>query len=210
MAGEDHIGRELGAVVADDHSWLAAPGDKIGELARHTAAGDRGISDRGEAFPGHVIDDVEHPEPPAAGELVMDKVQAPAGIGPCFDKDRSPCTHSPAPRPPFANSQALFPIQPVDPVDARGLAFTTEQNMQPTIAEPTPFVREFPQATAQFRFRRPPRRVTDHRTIRADKRAGPALGQSHHGLQMRDSFALSGGPYHFFDRSSRSAAASSS
>src|SRR5690606_7789235 len=34
---------------------------------------------------------------------------------------------------------------------------------------------------------------------------GPTLRQAHGGLQMRDGFALGGGPYHFFDRSSRSA-----
>jgi hypothetical protein len=33
--------------------------------------------------------------------------------------------------------------------------------------------------------------------------------KAHHGLQMRNAFALGDGPYHFFDRSSRSAAASS-
>lgn len=45
------------------------------------ATGDRHISDRSEALPGHVIDDVEHVEPPATGELVVDEVQVPAGLG---------------------------------------------------------------------------------------------------------------------------------
>ena len=35
------------------------------------------------------------------------------------------------------------------------------------------------------------------------------LRQTHDGLQVRDGFALGDGPYHFFDKSSRSAAASS-
>ena len=51
-------------------------------------------------------------------------------------------------------------------------------------------------------------RATDHLAISSDDRAGPPFRQAHHGLQMRDAFALDGGPYHFFDRSSRSAAAS--
>src|SRR5690606_4009103 len=42
-----------------------------------------------------------------------------------------------------------------------------------------------------------------------DEGTGPTLRQAHDGLQMRDGFALGGGPYHFFDRSSFSAAASS-
>src|SRR5690606_11533154 len=41
-----------------------------------------------------------------------------------------------------------------------------------------------------------------------DEGTGPTLRQAHDGLQMRDGFALGGGPYHFFDRSSRSAEAS--
>ena len=36
-----------------------------------------------------------------------------------------------------------------------------------------------------------------------------AVRKAHHGLQVRDAFALGDGPYHFFDRNSRSAAASS-
>jgi len=33
----------------------------------------------------HVIDDVQDAEPPAAGELVMDKIQRPAGVGSRLD-----------------------------------------------------------------------------------------------------------------------------
>src|SRR6202167_5513577 len=37
---------------------------------------------------------------------------------------------------------------------------------------------------------------------------GPPFRQTHHGLKMRDTFALGGGPYHFFDRSYSSDAGS--
>jgi hypothetical protein len=40
----------------------------------------------GQAFPRNVIDDVENAQTPAAGELVVDKVQRPAGIGPCLNE----------------------------------------------------------------------------------------------------------------------------
>tara|TARA_E500000305_G_C3984041_1_gene218385 strand:- start:713 stop:1144 length:432 start_codon:yes stop_codon:yes gene_type:complete len=68
-------------------------------LAGNTAPRDRCVGDRGEALPGYVIDDVEHAEPPATGELVMDEVQAPAGIGPSLHKKRCPRANSPAPCP---------------------------------------------------------------------------------------------------------------
>src|SRR6202142_1699573 len=50
--------------------------------------------------------------------------------------------------------------------------------------------------------------MADLLAIRIDGRTGPPFRQAHHGLKMRDAFALGGGPYHFFDRSSRSAAVS--
>src|SRR6185369_7719304 len=156
----------------------------------------------------HVIDDVQYPKPPATGELVMDKVQAPAGIGPGCHEDRCPRADRPAPCPTLANSQTLFPIQPVDPVDARWLTLAPQQDMQPAIAEPAPLIGKLAQTAAQLRLRRTPRLVADHLAIGIDDRAGPTLRQSHYGLQMRDGFALSGGPYHFFDKSSRRAAAS--
>ncbi|MGY3238107.1 hypothetical protein ACVWZ4_001236 [Bradyrhizobium sp. USDA 4472] len=51
--------------------------------------------------------------------------------------------------------------------------------------------------------------IADHLPIRTHDRAGPPFRQAHDGLQMRYRSALGGGPYHFFERSSRSAAASS-
>src|SRR3954462_14120910 len=51
--------------------------------------------------------------------------------------------------------------------------------------------------------------IADHLAVGADDRADPPLRQAEFGLQMRDSLALGGGPYHFFESNSRSAAASS-
>ena len=89
------------------------------------------------------------------------------------------------------------------------LALPPQQDEQPAIAEPAALIGQLAQPGAQLRVRRPARAVADHLPIRADDRTGPPLRQAHHGLQMRDRVALGGGPYHFFDRSSRSAAASS-
>jgi hypothetical protein len=56
---------------------------------------------------------------------------------------------------------------------------------------------------------RPAGAVADHLPIRAHNQTGPPLRQAHPGLQMRHCSAFGGEPYHFFERSSRSAAASS-
>lgn len=53
------------------------------------------------------------------------------------------------------------------------------------------------------------RTVADHLTVRSYNAAGPTFRQAYLGLQVRDGFALHGGPYHFFERSSRMAATSS-
>ncbi len=74
-----------------DHLWLAAPVYKPRQLPSHPDARDRGVRDRRQAFAGHVIDDIEHPEAAPVGELIVDKVQRPAGIGPCRDQDRGSC-----------------------------------------------------------------------------------------------------------------------
>ena len=44
--GQHRVGRQLSAVVADDHAGLAAPGDQSGELAHHPPARDRGVRHR--------------------------------------------------------------------------------------------------------------------------------------------------------------------
>ncbi len=65
------------------------------------------------------------------------------------------------------------------------------------------------QPGTKLRVWRPTRLVADHPAIRVDDCAGLPLRQTHHGLQMCHRGALGDGPYHFFDKSSRSAAASS-
>ncbi|MGY3408327.1 hypothetical protein ACVWZV_004440 [Bradyrhizobium sp. GM5.1] len=55
---------------------------------------------------------------------------------------------------------------------------------------------ELTQLDAQFGIRPPTRAVSDHLAVGADDRAGPPFRQAEFGLQMRDSLALGGGPYH--------------
>jgi len=64
--GEHGVRRELGAVVRDDHSRLAALFDQHGQFARHPTTRDRGVRDRRQTLPGDVIDDVQDTESPAA------------------------------------------------------------------------------------------------------------------------------------------------
>ena len=108
-----------------------------------------------------------------------------------------------------ANRQALLTIKPVDPVQARGLAFPPQQHKQPPIAETTPLVSQLAQPAPQGRIIRPAGAIADRGAIHSDEGTGPPFRQAKAGLQVRDGFALSGGPYHFFESSSRKAEASS-
>ncbi|SEJ81629.1 hypothetical protein SAMN04244575_06382 [Sinorhizobium meliloti] len=65
-----------------------APFKERRHLPCYTTPGDRGVWDRCQTFARHVIDDVEHTEPPSAGELVVYEIQRPAGIGFSLDEDR--------------------------------------------------------------------------------------------------------------------------
>ena len=131
--------------------------DQRRQLARHPPARDRGVGDRRQAFARHVVDDVEDAEPPAVGELVMDEVQRPARIRPRLDQDRRPRSNGPAAGAPLAHRKPFLAIEPVDAVDARGLALLPQQDEQPPIAKAPALVGEIAQLLAQLRVRRPAR-----------------------------------------------------
>ena len=69
--GQNGVRGELGAVVRDNHLGVAAPFDDTGQLARDANAGDRGVWDRAQAFPRHVIDDVEDAKAPAVRRRLL-------------------------------------------------------------------------------------------------------------------------------------------
>jgi hypothetical protein len=73
--GQDRVRGQFRPVVRYDHPGLAASFDQRGQLPRHAAARNGRVGDRRKAFARDVIDHVQHPEAPPAGELVMHEVQ---------------------------------------------------------------------------------------------------------------------------------------
>jgi hypothetical protein len=71
-----------------------------------------------------------------------------------------------------------------------------QQDEQPSVAEPSSLIGEIAQSGTKLGVRRSDRPVADHLPIGINDRAGPTFRQAHHGLKMRDRFALDGGPYH--------------
>src|SRR5581483_6083615 len=140
---------------------------------------------------------------------VVDEVQRPACIGFSLQQDRRPRSYSFAAGSSLADGEPFLAIKPVDPVDPRRFALAAQQDEQPTVAETPPLIGKIAQPATQCSIRRAAGTIADHLPIRAHDRAGPPFRQAHDGLPMRDRSALGGGPYHFFERSSRRAAVSS-
>jgi len=80
---QHRIRGELGSVIGDDDLGPAAPGDQVRELARDPFARDRRVGDRRQTLLGDIIKDVQDAKAPAAGHLVVDEVDRPAGIWVC-------------------------------------------------------------------------------------------------------------------------------
>src|SRR3546814_9368607 len=72
------------------HPRLAALGNQLRQLAHDTTARDRGVRHRCQALPGHVVDDVEHPEPSPRRHLIVHKVQAPPLVRESKHRSRRP------------------------------------------------------------------------------------------------------------------------
>ena len=87
---QDRVRGQFSAIVRHDHPGLAAAFDQGRQLPAHAATRNRGVRDRRKTLARDVIDYVQHPEAPPAGELVMHEVERPARIGPRLDQDRCP------------------------------------------------------------------------------------------------------------------------
>jgi hypothetical protein len=147
---QDRVRGELGAVVGHDHLGFAAPLDARHEFANNPSARNRSIGDCCQAFARHVIDDVEDTKAAAARELVVDKVERSAGIRLRLNQARGTSSYRLAAASAFAHRQPLLAIEPVNAVDAGGLAFGPQQDEQAPIAEPAPLIGKLTQAGTQL------------------------------------------------------------
>ena len=139
--GQDGRGRELRAVVADDHGRTAPPSDQRCQLSRDAASRDRGVGDRRQALAGDVVDHVENAEAAARGELVVHEVQSTSGRSawprpgsapacrPRSDDASGACAPSGLPRGRAAGSGSCGSM--VRP-------HARSRTMQPAVAEPSP------------------------------------------------------------------------
>lgn len=78
----------------------------IAALAR-----DRGVDHGSKTFLGPIIEDVEDPQPPAIGKLVMHEVDGSAGVRTGHDQKRRPRPGGPFAPPSLLHGQALFAVE---------------------------------------------------------------------------------------------------
>jgi hypothetical protein len=128
---QDGVRGQFRAIVTNDRPGPSAAFDQGRQLARHPTPRDRGVRDCSEALPGDVVDNVEHPEALAVGELVVDEIERPARIGPRLDQDRRPCPDRLAACFAFAHRQPFLAVEPIDPVDAGRLTLAAQHDLIP-------------------------------------------------------------------------------
>src|SRR5215204_4418881 len=148
------------------------------------------------------IDHMEDAKAPTTSELIVDKVERPARVRLRLDEDRRPGPHRAPSCSPLPYRQPFLAVEPIDAADARRLSLPAQQDEETAVSKTAPLGGEQSSTLAKRRVGRPTGAVTDHRPIRRDDGAGPPLRKAERDLQVRDGFALGGGPYHFFASSS--------
>jgi hypothetical protein len=133
------------------------------------------VSATSQAFSGAVVDHRQDTEAPTVGQLVGDEVQAPALVGPYRRRDRPPGSHRPLAAAAPAHGQPLLAVEALDPLLVDGMAFTPQQHVQATVAEPPSLLGQGFQPLAQCRIVRSRGLIAHARPVGPDHPAGPPL-----------------------------------
>src|SRR3979490_1748240 len=209
--GLDEIVRgQFGAVVADDRVWpLPSPANDVIEFSRNAPAGARGVGDQCQAFSGAVVDHRQDAEAPAVGQLVRDKVQAPALVRCLRGYHRSPCPQRPLASAAPTHRQPLLAVESLHPLLVDSMAFTPQQHVQATIPKPPSLLGEGLQPLAQDHVVWSHALIAHARPIGPDHPAGPPLSLLEGLTHTRRRLPSRRGRHPFFPSRSFSAALSS-
>lgn len=82
------------------------------------------------AFPRDIIDHLQHPEAPPAGELVRHGIQRPARSGPCHDQDRGFRSDWLAARLVFTDGSPFLAVGPLETSDPGRIPLPAQQDEQ--------------------------------------------------------------------------------
>ena len=129
--------------MSSDYRWTAAANDDGIKLAGNTQAGQRRIGDQRQAFTREIVDDRQDAKPPAIGERIRQKIQAPALVWALRECHRGPRPDgSFAPRSP-ADLKPFFTVEAPELLMVHDDALAPEQDVKPAITKPSANGRKF-------------------------------------------------------------------
>src|SRR5215211_916317 len=196
-------------MIGDDELGLAAPGDHSRELPSNPFARDRRVRDRRQALLGDIIENVQDPEAPAAGHLIVDEVNRPAGIRAGDPDERRSRAGGPLTTPPTPDHEPLLAIEALRSLAVEDQPLPAQQNVQAPVAEPAAFGGKLPHSPAQRSIVRSPTAIPDHAPVHLDRGTRPPLAHLVGSAQMSDGLSPGGGRHHFFESRSFRATLSS-
>jgi len=161
--------------------------------------GDRGVHHRPQTFARDIVDDVQHPEAPAGGKLVMHEVQPPALVGERPHRPRRPRAHGAPWSLPAPDRQPLLPVEPLRLLAINGDAVPPQQDVQSPVAEPAPLAGQLAEPRPQILVPLATRSVAHARPVGPDHGAGAPLAHPEPSPQPRDRLPPGGRAHHFSD-----------
>src|SRR5262249_54944434 len=135
-----------------------------------------------QAGAGEVIYHGEDPKPPAVLEDVEDEVERPAFIDPGGRSQPRHTARSATPAAPPTNGEAFLRVDPIHTFDVHGKAFSSEQDVEPSIPEAPALTGECSQPVPQPRPLLTAWPVATGRATEPDEGTRPALAQLELGL----------------------------
>lgn len=163
----------------------SAPVDDGPHLPNHPFARNRDVRDRRQAFPRRIAYDVRHPEPPPIGKPVVNKVDRPAAVRAGRQRDRCACHCDPAGG--FASPDRrifLAAERPCLPA-VRDMAIPERQEMQATVSEPSPLIRQPAHPRPRYGITGPCAAAADGTAIHGSHAARPPFARLAKGAATR-------------------------
>src|SRR5215212_648313 len=117
--------------------------------AHHPPSWERGVDLDGQRLAGEDIHDRKESDPPTPGQSVTHEVDAPLLVGSFWQRHPPPTVAGHAFAPPASYGETFLAIEPFDPLVVDPPALASQQDVQPSIAEPRALFRQRPQSLAQ-------------------------------------------------------------
>ena len=168
----------FGTVVEDDLLGQSVQQRQIVEIPRHPCAGDRDVDDLAGAEPAVVVDDVQHPEAAAVGQLVADEFERPAPHRPFRDlrcDAVAPGQLAPRPGP---HLQAHLGVEAAGALAVRHQPLPPQHRVQPELAVAAVLRGQLLHGARHCRVVLRRGRVLLHRARQADDPAAPPSAET--------------------------------